>query len=329
MTRVLVTGMAGFIGSHMAEGLLRDTDWDVVAIDRLDETSTLLRLGETDAYRQHRKRVTMLWHNLRAPINDTVASAIGPVDYIIHLAASTHVDRSISQPMEFVADNVVGTGHVLEFARRIDDLKMFVQFSTDEVFGAAAPGVAFKEDDRYRSGNPYAATKAGAEELAMAYNNTYRLPVVVVHAMNNFGERQHVEKFVPLVCRRVLQGEQVLIHTDPTGTHAAVRGWLHARNTWSAVHHLLQHGAAGQKYNLGGEREVDCLTMAKTIAEILDHRLDYEMVDYHSSRPGHDLRYALDSSKLRAMGFAYPRTFDESLAKTVRWYAAHPRWLGL
>jgi dTDP-glucose 4,6-dehydratase len=203
-----------------------------------------------------------------------------------------------------------------------------IYFSTDEVFGPAPVGVNYKEWDRYKSSNPYAASKAGGEELCIAFHNTYNVPVLVTHTMNVFGERQHMEKFIPKVIRCLLLGETVVIHSDKTKSIPGSRFWIHARNVAAAVWFLMKKGEPGDKYNIVGEEEVNNLQMALDISYHVQKKLKYEMVDFHSSRPGHDLRYALDGTKLKEMGFSYPKSFEESLGKTVRWTLENPKWLG-
>ena len=215
--RVLLTGIDGFIGHHIAEGILKETDWEIVGMSRIDGASTVQRLYDMEEWRTGRMfadRVRFVFHNLRSPVNEYVAYQVGHIDYILHLAASTHVDRSIDTPMEFVMDNVVGTCNLLDYARGLAHKTLFVYFGTDEVFGPAPAGVAYKEWDRYNSGNPYSATKAGGEELALAYQNTYKLPVIITHTMNVFGERQHPEKFFPKVIKSVLKSDTVTIHSN-------------------------------------------------------------------------------------------------------------------
>ncbi len=357
--RVLVTGLAGFFGHHLGEAILRDTDWDLVGLDRIDVTSTLHRLPAIDGWADQRHRCHFVWHDLKAPINDVIDYRIGEVDYVVHLAASTHVDRSISDPLSFVWDNVVGSAHLLDWARH-RKLKKLVNFSTDEVFGPAPQGVSHKEWDRYRSTNPYSATKAGAEELGLAFHNTYGVPVVTTHSMNIFGERQHWEKFIPSVIAKVVQGCRVTIHADRTLTVSGSRVYIHAKNVAKAVLWVLARGVPGDKYNIAGEREVNNLAMAQLIttyiAEYYEEdparfeeryracrgpdgarpalagqvpRLHAELVDFHSTRPGHDLRYALDGQKLLDLGFNYPKTFEQSLRECVRWTLEHPEWIGL
>jgi dTDP-glucose 4,6-dehydratase len=216
---------------------------------------------------------------------------------------------------------------MLQLARKQRRLKKFFYFSTDEVFGPAPNGVAYKEWDRYNSGNPYSASKAGGEELCLAFGNTYGVPIVITHCMNIFGERQYPEKFIPLVIRNVLEGKKVLIHSDETKTIPGSRFWIHARNVAAAVLFLLDKAQLQDKYNIVGEKELNNLDIAKFISSVLDRPLDYELVDFHSSRPGHDLRYALDGSKMAEMGWSLPLSFEQSLEKTIRWYLGNPRWL--
>ena len=324
--KVLVTGGAGFIGHHYVNHLLKTTDWDIVLIDRLDSSGNLNRLAEIGAAKN--PRVRFMFHDLRAPFNDLMVSQLGKLDYIVHMAAGTHVDRSIEDPMAFVLDNVVATCNVLELARKIQP-KKFVYFSTDEVFGPAPVGTSYKENDRYNSGNPYAATKAGGEELAVSYHNTYGVPVVITHTMNVVGERQHPEKFVPLVIGKVMQGEKVYIHANKTRTKAGSRYYIHARQVASAVQFLLDKGVPGEKYNIVGERELDNLQLASLIASSVGKRLIHELVDFHSSRPGHDLRYALDGSKMKDLGWEPSQGIVASIEDIVRWTLENPQWLNL
>lgn len=331
MTKILITGGAGFIGHHFTEHVLKSTDWKIFILDRLSYASNgLERLRDIKVFDE--KRVFVFTADFTKPIEEGLQQEIGQVDYIVHMGAETHVDNSILDPRKFAYANVIGTLEILEFARRQTNLKKFVYFSTDEVFGPAPEGVAYKEWDRYNSGNPYAATKAGGEELCLAYANTYTLPIMITHTMNVFGERQHPEKFIPKVVQKVRAGETVTIHANKEKTKAGSRFWIHARNVSAAMMFLLNYKTKhGDKYNIVGEKEVDNLALAQLIAKILNKELKYEMVDFHSSRPGHDLRYALDGQKMREMGWKIPRPFESSLESTIRWmiHPDHTRWLRL
>lgn len=324
MTKILITGGAGFIGHHLVAALLEEADWDITLIDRLDCSGNLNRLADVRAAKN--PRVRFVFHDLRAPLNDQLCAQIGEHDYIVHMAAATHVDRSIEDPMSFVQDNVVATCNILNFARKVG-CHQFLQFSTDEVFGPAPRGIAYSENDRYNSGNPYAATKAGAEELAVAFANTYGVPVTITHTMNVIGERQHPEKFVPMCIAKIAAGQSVVIHADKTRTVAGSRFYIHARDVADAVMTLLSSHALG-KFNLVGEREMDNLELAQLIAAEIGEPLKYELVDFHSSRPGHDLRYALDGRKMRTLFSWEPRhRIEARVAEIVRWTLAHPEWL--
>ena len=323
--KVLLTGGAGFIGHHVAEHLLRATDYRVTFLDRLDCSGNLNRITEIDGWERHKRRCRFVFHDLRAPISDHLAHQLGEHEIILHLAALTHVDRSIADPVAAVLDNVVGTANILEHARRGCD--RFVYFSTDEVFGPAPSGTAYREWDRYRSTNPYSATKAGAEELTLAYHNTYGVPALITHTMNVFGERQHPEKYIPGTIAKVRDGDVVTVHADATRTKAGSRFYIHARNVADALLHILQVGVSGEKYNIVGEVECDNLELASLIAGAVGRPLYHEMIDFHSSRPGHDLRYALDGSKLKELGWQPKVSFMQSLERVVQWSLKHPQWL--
>jgi dTDP-glucose 4,6-dehydratase len=336
--RALITGGCGFIGHHLVEHCLKNTDWELIVLDSLDYASRGYdRLRDINCFDD--KRVKIIGHDITLPLQNGIAYEIGQVDYILHLAAQTHVENSIADPRPFVRANVLGTMEMLEFARRQKDLKWFVYFSTDEVFGPAShkyqlkpvwqcqESAAYHEWDRYNSTNPYSATKAAGEELSLAYANTYKVPLFVTHCMNALGQRQHPEKYVPLVINKVLKGETVTIHADASKTVPGSRSWIHARNIAAAVLFLLGKAAQREKYNIAGEMEVDNLSMARNIADELESPLRYELTDFHSSRPGHDLRYALDGSKMVSLGWKPPVNFYESLRHTISWYVANPKWL--
>ena len=335
---ILITGGAGFIAHHTVDYLLENTDYNIVTLDRLDYSGNLNRLNEVveSHPKSERKRVRTVFHDLKADLNPQIVSTIGKVDIIAHLAAGSHVDRSIDYPMEFVQDNVVGTVNLLNYARQVDNLERFVYFSTDEVFGPAPEGIKYKENDRYNSTNPYSASKAGAEELVVAYENTYKLPAIITHTMNVFGERQHPEKYIPMCIKKARDGEKVTVHSNKELTKAGSRHYIHALDVADALYFLITHdidslepdygGAKCHKFNIVGGEELDNLELAKMIAAAQDKELNYEMVDFHSSRPGHDLRYALDGDKMKNMGWT-PKPVKQRLEEVVQWTLENERWL--
>jgi dTDP-glucose 4,6-dehydratase len=326
MKRILITGGCGFIGHHFVEHVHRKTKWDIVIIDKLSYASKGLdRLRDMDLV--HSDRVKVFTTDLAHPFSPGLISELGDVNYIVHMAADTHVDNSISDPAPFIQNNVMSTVHLLEYARGLRNLERFFYFSTDEVYGSAPDGIAYKEWDCHRPTNPYSASKSAGENICIAYENTYKLPIIITNVMNAFGERQHVEKFIPKVIKAVLDGTKVDIHSDQACSSPGSRFYIHARNIAEAVMFLMKHGQVGEKYNIMGEKEVNNLEMAQFIAKVVGKPLVYELVNFHEDRPGHDLRYCLDGRKLFGMGWELPMNFEESLEKTIRWTLENRLWL--
>ena len=343
MKRVLITGGAGFIAHHLIKYILINTNWDIISLDRLDYSGNLNRLDDilSEVPDKEKSRVKVVFHDLKSEINPWIKKEIGKIDIILHLAAGSHVDRSIDYPMEFVLDNVVGTANILEYARSINynnRLERFVYFSTDEVFGPASKGIDYNENDRYNSTNPYSATKAGGEELAVAYENTYNLPVYITHTMNVFGERQHPEKFIPMCIKKIRDGEIITIHSDKTKTIPGTRHYIHAEDVSEAIHFLLTKnidvevdygGAKCPKFNIVGAEEVNNLELAQIIANCQEKKLNYEMVDFHSSRPGHDLRYSLSGDKMKKLGWTPSIKLSQRIKQVVEWSLKNENWIEL
>ena len=343
MKKVLITGGAGFISHHLIYFLIKNTDWSIVSLDRLDYSGNLNRLDSILSLFsiKEKQRVKVVFHDLKSEINPWIKKEIGDIDIILHLAAGSHVDRSIDFPMEFVLDNVVGTANILDYARNLNEekkLERFIYFSTDEVFGPAPKGVNYKENDRYNSTNPYSATKAGGEELAVAYENTYGLPVYITHTMNVFGERQHPEKFIPMCIKKIRDGESVTIHSDKSKTIPGSRHYIHAEDVAEAIYFLLTNkinfdvdfgGAKCPKFNIVGSEEIDNLQLAKTIAASQGKELKYDMVDFHSSRPGHDLRYSLSGEKMKQLGWQPSIKLTERIKQVVQWSLNNQNWIEL
>jgi dTDP-glucose 4,6-dehydratase len=311
-----------------------------------------------DCWEKEGKRVNFVYHDFRAalvghPVADQLLHPYP--DYIIHMGAESHVARSIKDPGIFVQSNIIGTFNMLEFARANSGVDKFIYVSTDEVYGPVERGgydwmlTASGEDEPWnrkplelhmegephRPSNPYSASKAAAEDLCYAYFKTYGVPIIITNTMNNFGERQDPEKFVPMVIKQVITAEDSIIpiHCVREGGGGSVvdissRCWLHARNHADGIMFLLEHGIPGEKYNIVGDW-MNVEQMADLIMEIMQHWIPKEYWDFHPLNPGHDMHYGLDGSKMKAMGWVPPVHFKESLANTVFWYMKHPEWLGL
>lgn len=351
MTHVVLTGAGGFTGSHVLRHILVNTDWRVTCPVTFRHRGNGDRIAPAlvgnDAW--HR-RVTVDMVDLTAPVPSTVAARWGDVDYIMNVASESHVDRSLVDPVPFVRSNVDIMLNVLEYARVVKP-RLVLQMSTDEVYGPAPAGTSSVEWDPILPSNPYSASKAAQEAIAVAYWRSYDVPLVITNTMNLFGQMQDTEKYLPKIIRCALRGETVPVHVGPDGEMGS-RFYIHARNLASAWLHIIDHldrnglptyahgrplphtGAPSPdgppvpaRFNVVGEREVTNLELVELVGRELGRTVRWEPVDSHSSRPGHDLRYALNGSALAATGWAAPVPFEESLAATVRWVVEHPEWL--
>lgn len=334
---VLVTGGCGFAGHHLVEHLISNTDWEIIILDSLTYAGRVDRLTDITGYDP--KRCSILWHDLRSPI----PSHFPKVNYVLHLAAESHVDRSIDNPVPFIHNNVMATTNLVEWARNLDTLEHFVQISTDEVYGAAPEGYAHREwIDPMLPSNPYAASKVGQEAIAISYWRTYGLPLTITNTMNLYGERQDTEKFVPKTMKALLSNSPVILHGKPSddGFIYSSRHWLHARNHADALLWILTKTtptaySSGEgkieprpnRWHVAGE-ERNVLEMTLEIANVLGvYDVDYQNIDYHSTRPGHDHRYALDNSKMLSAGWVPPYSLEVALKKTVNWTMENQKWV--
>jgi dTDP-glucose 4,6-dehydratase len=273
-------------------------------------------------------------HDLSTLFCDEAIKKIGHIDYILNIASDSHVDRSISDPVPFVRNNINVALTMLELARKLKP-KLFLQFSTDEVYGVAPFGMNHKEWSPIVPSNPYSASKAAQEAIAISYWRTYGVPLIITNTMNLFGETQDAEKFIAKSIRAVLNNEKVTVHGKPGKIGS--RFYLHARNMADAVLYILNNLPPKQyiqdenllpdRYNIVGDVELNNLEMAQTISEICGKELSYDLVDHHTARPGHDYRYALDGGKLRESGWKAPLDFKASLKKYIDWTLNNKTWL--
>lgn len=325
--KIVLTGGCGFIGHHFAEYIHKNTDWEIIIFDKLSYASMGLNRLRNNLL-NNSPRVKIFTIDLSNEISEGIKKEIGTdIDYIVHMAAETHVDNSIKEPVKVINNNISSTVNLLEWARTLPKLSIFFYFSTDEVFGPALGDTLYKEWDRHKPTNPYSASKSAAENICISYENTYKLPLMIVNVMNAFGERQHVEKFIPLCIKKILNDETIYIHSYPDKITSGTRFYIHAQNIASAVLFLIQNGKIGEKYNIAGEKEVSNLELAQLIAKFIGKELSYEMVDFHSTRPGHDLRYGLNGDKLYELGWEPKFNFERSLEKTVQWTLNNLEWL--
>ena len=322
---LLVTGGAGFIGSNFVVTTLAHTGEPIVTLDKLTYAGSLMNLSTVSADSRHTF--------VRGDICDRelVGSLLRKHQprAIVHFAAESHVDRSISGPAEFVQANVVGTWSLLEEARAYckDDQFRFLHISTDEVYGSLGPDdPAFTETTPFAPNSPYAASKAAADHLVRAYFHTYGLPVLTTNCSNNYGPHQFVEKLIPLMIRNAIAGKPLPVYGDGCN----VRDWLYVTDHCEALRVVLAKGKVGQTYNIGGESERANNDVVKTLCNLLDNARPRksgsyaELISYVTDRPGHDRRYAMNISKIRReLGWNPKETFETGMEKTVQWYLAN------
>lgn len=310
--RWLVTGGAGFIGSNFIRHLLsRRPGVEVVNLDKLTYAGNRDNLADLDASR-HRLVVGDICDR------EAVAAAMAGVDAVVNFAAETHVDRSLLDASAFVRTDVEGAFVLLE-AARVAGVRRFVHISTDEVYGSRDEG-SFREDELTNPRNPYAASKLGGDRLAFAYHATHGMPVVIVRPSNNYGPFQHVEKFVPLFTTNAILGRPLPLYGDGRN----VRDWLFVEDNCRAILLIAEHGRDGEVYNIGGGNERPNREVAERIVELLGKPKD--SIHLVTDRVGHDRRYSIDSTKLRALGYEPQTSFEAGLAATVSWYREHESW---
>jgi dTDP-glucose 4,6-dehydratase len=342
LTRILLTGAGGFAGSHCLEHILVNTDCDVVCVDSFRHKGKTDMISEVLAARpDEQHRVEVVTHDLSVPFSEQMIDKIGYCKYVLAYASESHVDRSITDPVPFIMNNTAVILNTLEFARRTRPAGVVV-ISTDEVYGPEVGGVPHKEWDVIIPSNPYAASKAAQEAIAISYWRTYGVPVMIINCMNMIGERQNVEKFIPLVIKACVEGREVTIHGSEGNVGS--RYYLHARNLADGILYLLSKQTPTgyhshvpsfdvasadypDRYNVASPNRVDNLTLAKMIAGYVGKPLKYKFEDFPGQRPGHDPHYGLDSGKLAGMGWIPPVGFEKSLEKTVLWTIDHKEWL--
>ena len=332
MTTILLTGGSGFIGGNLVRDLLRRDGYHVVNVDKQTYAANPLTLADLAEHPRYRHDAI--------DIGDValidVLRATSP-DAIIHLAAESHVDRSIDRPVDFVSTNIVGTAHLLNatldywqhLAAPKREAFRLLHVSTDEVFGSLESMGSFREDSPYRPRSPYAASKASADHLVRAWHTTYGLPVIVSNCSNNYGPFQFPEKLIPLTIIRALREQSLPVYGDGQQR----RDWIHVSDHLSALVTILRNGRVGETYNVGAHQELANLEVVQSICRILDDIKPRssgsyaDLITHVADRPGHDRRYAMDATKLQRELRWQPRVdFESGLRETVQWYVSHPKW---
>ena len=327
--RVLITGSCGFLGAHIVEHLLRNTDWQIVGLDSFRHQGSAMRM------QHHERRYAVLTHDLNAPLDRYERKYLGEFDFIINTASMSHVPTSLKDPVRFVQNNVNVGLHMLEFARTLPHLKRFIQVSTDEVYGERLEGLSYEWDPILPS-SPYAASKAAQEDMATAWWRAYGVPVQIVNCMNLFGERQDTEKYIPMLIKRIYNGEEVTVHGSPE--YSGSRMYLHARNLADGLLTMLLNKhtpfvetdelVKPDRYNIVGVEELSNLELAELVGRLLMKTPVIQFMDFQYQRPGHDRRYALSGELIKErLDWEPPVPFTESLRRTITWTLEHPFWM--
>lgn len=334
---VLITGGAGFIGSALIRYLIESSDHQIVNVDKLTYAGNLETLNSV----KDNSRYTFIQQDVSDYESiEAIFSTYKP-DVVMHLAAESHVDRSIDGPAEFIQSNIVGTYTMLEVARKywsgLDEKKKgdfhFHHISTDEVYGSLGETGLFTETTSYKPNSPYSASKASSDHLVRAWHETYGLPTVISNCSNNYGPFQYPEKLIPLVIEKAVSGEPIPIYGQGTN----VRDWLYVVDHVEALFKIATEGKAGEVYNVGGYNEKTNLEVVNTICSLLDEitprpngKPYQQQITFVSDRPGHDQRYAIDASKIkRDLGWTPKETFDSGMKKTVQWYLNNKDWYSI
>lgn len=333
--KIFLTGASGFVGSHVLRHLLINTDSNIVCPVTFRHKGIPPRLWNSlEGNSSFRERVLIVpGLDLTSPIDRVTRKMIGDVDFIMNVASESHVDRSIDEPGSFIRNNVGLITNLLDYAREIKP-RMFLQMSTDEVYGPAYADHRHREWEAIRPSNPYSASKAAQEAVCFSYWRTYGVPVVLTNTMNIIGEMQDPEKFVPKIIRSILNGSPVKVHTDAHGNPGS-RFYLHARNLADAWLFLMNNHTpqmypdyrALSRFHIVGDKEVSNKEMVHLIEKTMGRKADIVSENFHKSRPGHDHRYALDGSKIDNLGWKAPVSFEESLNRTVSWCLENTEWL--
>ena len=333
--KLLVTGGAGFIGSNFIHAMLRQSsDIQIINLDHLTYAGNLDSLHDIEK----NLRYTFIHGDICDQLVVEKIFAGYQLDAVVHFAAESHVDRSIDGPAPFIQTNINGTFVLLEAARKYwlslegDDKERFrfLHISTDEVYGSLGETGYFTEETPYAPNSPYSASKASSDHLARAYYHTYELPVLTTNCSNNYGPYQFPEKLIPLMILNALEGKPLPVY----GTGQNIRDWLYVEDHCQAILTVLTKGIAGQKYNIGGHNEKTNMSIVYTLCDILDNKrpradgLSYrEQITFVKDRPGHDLRYAIDGSKIeKKLGWVRLETFESGIVKTVEWYLQNAEW---
>ena len=333
--RVLLTGIGGSIGCHFYAHIMHNTNWHVIGVASFRHRGWSDRIAHIiEGNPEWQERLTMITHDLIGPFSEVTKKKMGRIDYIINLAALSDVEASIHDPVTYFQNNVWLTLNILEYAREVKP-ETFIQFSTDEVYGPSNGVTGFKEWAPIVPSNPYAASKACQEAIAISYWRTYNVPIIITNTMNNFGEMQQGSKF-PVMIQKLVENDQTVIIHGKKGDIGS-RSYIHSRNSADAILFIIKNLPPylhipdtidkPDIYNIAGDKQLDNLQLSQLIAKLMGKKLKYELKSSQFTRPGHDKHYGLDDSKLKKKGWKSPVSFEKSLKDTIEWQKKNNKWL--
>lgn len=336
--RLLLTGVGGSIGCHFLAHIFHNTDWEIVGVDSFRHKGWSDRINYMlESHPDWKERLTVITHDLTGPFSSLTIMRMGKIDYVINMASLSDVFDSIQNPVPFVKNNVDLVINMLELAKEIKP-EVFVQISTDEVYGAVPTKdtKGMKEWAPIVPSNPYAASKACQEAIAISYWRTYNVPLIITNTMNNFAEMQQGNKYPVIVQKKIMNEEEVSVHGEADGQIGS-RSYIHSRNFADAILFILRNTTPHMhdsltcdmpdRYNIAGDKQLDNLELAKLIAKSMDSELKYKVIKSEIQRPGHDPHYALDDTKIKDLGWKSPISFEESLKNTIDWQTNNRDWL--
>jgi len=329
-TKILITGISGFVGSHICEYILKNTNWDIVGLDNLNYAGNLNRFVDIDVWEREKNRVEFIYHDLEAPITELTHNMIGKVNYVIHLAAESVVSRSLANPILFIKSNILGTVNIIEYVRQYQtDVKAVISFSSDEVLGPTPIGQKFSEEQYLNPSSPYSVSKTCSELISGAWQASYGLPIIIVRSSNIYGTKQYPDDFIPKTVKTILENKKIELHGSPKNPSS--RSWVHVEDVNSVLMFLLEHGNAGEVYHIEGEKK-DIYWLSKEIFKIVKNGKELKKSDVlWIEKPylGHDFNYVLKDTKLKKMGCEPKHKIEKGLEEIIKFMINKPIWLNI
>jgi len=328
MTRILITGISGFVGSHICEYILKNTNWEIVGLDNLNYAGSLNRF--TDIDEQEKERITFIYHDLQAPITELTHNMIGQVKYVVHLAAESVVSRSLIEPLLFIKSNILGTANIIEYVRQFqENIESIISFSSDEVLGPTPIDEEFSEDQYLNPSSPYSVSKACSELMSRAWVAFYGLPIIIVRSSNIYGKKQYPEDFISKTVKTILENRKIELHGSIENPSS--RSWVNVEDVNRVLMFLLENGKYGEIYHIEGEKK-DIYWLANKIYKIVKNGEELKENDVKwIEKPylGHDFTYRLKDTKLKKMGWEPILKIEKSLEEIIKFMINKPIWLNI